>query len=116
VAATKSEALSARTTPGSNGDKAGKDSKRLDRLRPVGYNINKRVLQNCNCRLGPLRKERNGTFIIDDSGNTDSVNPPRRGNNVDDAIDNLTKRHNAGELGPCLSEDRYGRKSQDRKP
>jgi len=67
--------------------------------------MNIRVLQNCNCRLGPLRKERNGTFIIDDSGNGNSVNV-HDGDNVDDAIDNLTKRHNAGELGPCLSEDR----------
>jgi hypothetical protein len=50
----------------------GRVRKRLDSLAPAGYNINIRVLQNC--RLGPLRKERNRTFIIDDSGNRDSVN------------------------------------------
>jgi hypothetical protein len=49
-----------------------------------------------NCRLGPLRKERNGTFIIDDLGNRDSVNVRDR-NGVDYASDNLTSKcDNAG--------------------
>lgn len=35
------------------------------------------------------------TFTIDDLGNRDSVNPPRRGNNPDYTIDNLTNRRDS---------------------
>ena len=38
--------------------------------------------------------EGDSPFTMDDAGNGNSVNPPRRGNNVDDAIDNLTNRYN----------------------
>jgi hypothetical protein len=55
--------------------------KRLDTLTPAGYNIN----------------ESNEAFTIHDLGNRDSVNPPRRGNNVDYASDNLRSEcYNAG--------------------
>jgi len=53
----------------------------LDGQPPAEYNIDKS----------------NEAFTIDDLGNRDSVNPPRRGNNVDYDIDNLrSKCYNAG--------------------
>ena len=59
----------------------------------------------------------NEAFTMDNLGNRDSV-IIRDGHNVDHMIDNLTKRHNTGEFGRCLSEDRRknGRNSQDSKP
>jgi len=39
--------------------------------------------------------ERDGPFTMDDAGNGNSVNV-RDGDNVDDAIDNLTNRYDSG--------------------